>query len=73
MICKPCRGNVHEQCPSKLAVDPKKKPTGLGPENEAIQRSGLCPCRHRVKDEDVSLIDFARAHPLTLPTGITKL
>lgn len=75
MICNPCKNGDHKKCPSKLVAETNKKPTGLSPEAEAVQRSGLCPCRHRVaKDENVSLIDFARAHPLTnLPNGIMKL
>jgi hypothetical protein len=48
VICNPCKAEKHEECPSKLAADIDKPTTGLSPEGDAVQRSGLCPCHHRV-------------------------
>lgn len=48
MICKPCRSERHEECPSKVAQDPNKPSMALGPHNESIQLTGLCPCQHKV-------------------------
>lgn len=47
MICNPCKDQDHEQCPTKAWEDPNKPKTGLGEENNYIQRTGLCPCHHR--------------------------
>jgi hypothetical protein len=48
MICEPCKNQYHEGCPSQSADDPKKPKTGLTPEGDALQRSGLCGCQHRL-------------------------
>lgn len=52
MICGACKKQKHERCPNNVEnwrTDSKQQhPTGLSPEGDAIQRSGLCPCRHRV-------------------------
>lgn len=48
MICKPCKADSHDLCPSRL-IAANSKPTGLSSEGEAIQNSGLCPCQHRAQ------------------------
>ncbi len=50
MVCVWCsskKNHDHDRCPSKLAVEAKKPPTGLSPESDALQLSGLCTCQHR--------------------------
>ena len=50
MICKPCRDNDHKLCPAakqELSFGTQLPPTGLSPEGDAIQRSGLCACHHK--------------------------
>lgn len=49
MICSPCQAQKHEECPALRYDDPSKPPTGLSPEGNAVQKSGLCTCRHRVR------------------------
>ena len=76
MICEPCRNKRHEECPSNLAALGDKKPTGVNEENERIQRSGLCPCQHKVPvvEEDSDFHEaIHHANALMRATGITPL
>ena len=51
MICEPCKAQDHSSCPSQKPFDDPK--TGLSTEGDKIQRSGLCPCQHKVKAKPV--------------------
>lgn len=48
VICDPCKVKKHHLCPGVNAVADSVPPTGLSPEGNAIQRTGLCTCQHRV-------------------------
>lgn len=52
MICNRCKEGNHHLCPA-IAVERiyKDVPSGLSPEGDKVQRSGLCPCHHRVSPE----------------------
>lgn len=61
-MCDPCKKQNHKDCPNMHADDPKKPPTGLSAENNVIQRSGLCPCQHRVPQEIDEAAMYAQIH-----------
>ena len=50
MICNACKSQRHYRCVASGEDKPGTPPTGLSPEGDAIQRSGLCPCHHRTPD-----------------------
>jgi hypothetical protein len=56
MICNPCKGQRHENCVASGSDAPGQPPTGLSPDGDAIQRSGLCPCHHRATTGEDSKI-----------------
>lgn len=50
MICQFCKDNDHALCPAakqELSFGTKRPSTGLSPEGDVIQRSGLCACHHK--------------------------
>lgn len=51
MICNPCKMGNHADCPNmgeNWRTDmTQAHGTGLSPEADKVQRSGLCPCQHK--------------------------
>lgn len=66
MICPPCKEGNHSGCPSMPKPYDRDKstvvhPTGLSEKSNKVQRSGLCPCQHKVvvMEEDEPKIIFS--------------